>query len=814
MGREKGLAWFNMKELYMIGNSHIDPVWFWNWEEGMQEVKATLASALERMDTYPEFCFTCSSTAFFEWIERVDPNLFEALRRRVQEGRMEIVGGWFLEPDCLLPSGEAFVRHALYGQRYLMEKFSTRCHIGFNIDSFGHNATLPQILSKSGMDTYVFMRPRLPQSLFRWASDDGSEVQALCLPGEYTTWFHDPTVANIQLTLDRTPEWDKMVACYGVGDHGGGPTVENIESIRSLKHSFPDTTLHFATFDSFFHDYQPQSQPRLTGPFERINQGCYSIDAPFKRRYRQAEQRLLEADRMMAMVKLAGGAWMKETAQMERLWKLLLFNTFHDTFGGTTIRSARDEAVMQICAVSAQAGIIRGIAQQALSQQVLTADYGFPLFLFNPSATDFAGVQEVELEWFCQSDLKLMDAQGREVPYQRIHTDAKVRHTTLGGRRRFLFEAKVPAHGVQVFYVTKDASTLGRNHNFEIEKPCANILDNGLIRAEFDLKIGELSQLTDLQTGRGCLAGNARLCLYRDERDCWGGLQGRVYEDCNIRFTLDSIEKIESGAMREIIRVRSHFENTLSEIHYILEKGAKALRVKSLLRFNHPWHLVKLALPLGDVASTTAETAYGVHRRLHTDNVEFNMQRFLDVCHTDGSGLSIANDSIYGYNIDCGEARLTLTRSAIFAQGNSPDWYNEVETYEYTDLGEHKHEFLLMPHGTAVDNAALYGLADRLSHPCGYLLDTVHRNRKDGCYRGASVVTVAPDNVHLMLIKRAEDGEGVILRLLETDGVDTQATITIGEKSYSVAVGHNAIETYRYESGSLQAVNLLEETQA
>ena len=133
----------------MIGNSHIDPVWFWNWEEGMQEVKATYASALERMKEFDDFKFTSTSTLFFEWIEGILPEMFEEIRQRVAEGRWEITGGWFLEPDCILPCGEAFVRQGLYAQRYLLDRFGKLCTIGSNVDSFGHNHVLPQILKKA-----------------------------------------------------------------------------------------------------------------------------------------------------------------------------------------------------------------------------------------------------------------------------------------------------------------------------------------------------------------------------------------------------------------------------------------------------------------------------------------------------------------------------------------------------------------------------------------------------------------------------------------------------------------------------------------
>ena len=147
------------KTMYMIGNAHIDPVWLWNWQEGWQEVKATFRSALDRMKEYEDFIFTGSSAAFYEWVEENEPAMFEEIRERVKEGRWVIVGGWWIQPDCNVPCGESYVRQGLYAQRYFKEKFGVTAHTGYNVDSFGHNGMLPQILKKSGMDNYVFMRP-------------------------------------------------------------------------------------------------------------------------------------------------------------------------------------------------------------------------------------------------------------------------------------------------------------------------------------------------------------------------------------------------------------------------------------------------------------------------------------------------------------------------------------------------------------------------------------------------------------------------------------------------------------------------------
>ena len=189
------------QKLHMIGNAHIDPVWLWQWQEGFHEVHATFRSALDRMDEYPNFVFTASSAAFYEWIELSDPAMFSEIQQRVMEGRWGITGGWWIEPDCNIPCGESFVRQGLYGQRYFREKFGIQAHTGFNVDSFGHTGTLPQILRKSGIDYYVFLRPmshekELPARVFWWQSGDGSRLMAFRIPFAYTYWGDDLEISR------------------------------------------------------------------------------------------------------------------------------------------------------------------------------------------------------------------------------------------------------------------------------------------------------------------------------------------------------------------------------------------------------------------------------------------------------------------------------------------------------------------------------------------------------------------------------------------------------------------------------------------
>ncbi len=817
------------KLLYMIGNSHIDPVWFWNWEEGMQEVKATYASALERMKEFDDFKFTSTSTAFFEWIEHLLPEMFEEIKKRVAEGRWEITGGWFIEPDCALPCGESFVRQSLYGQRYLKSRFGKICKIGSNVDSFGHNHVLPQILKKSGMDAYVFMRPRLDTPVFRWESEDGSQVNAISLPAEYTTWFHDPTVKNIQNTLERTKGYDRMVCCYGVGNHGGGPTIENIRSILKLQEEWEDTELRFSSYTEFLADSDFAQFPVIKGVFEKVNEGCYSIDSAFKQRHRLAEQRLMDADRLMSMVRGVHGLMMRQTEEIERLWKVVLFNEFHDTLGGTTIPSAREEGLMQLGGVCARAGEIKALAIQQLVNGFDTRGEGFPLYLFHTGSTAWEDYVEVELEWFCQSPLKLLDLDGTEIPYQRIHTDAKVRHTTLGGRRRFVFRASIPPYGFVQYRVVKEEPSLAVNPQMEIQNRDCSKLENPYLLARFDTETGALCSLVDKQTGYDALQGASSWRLYLDERDAWGGLQGRRYEDRNADFRLESIEKVESGTIREVIRVRLSCEDTRIEQLYYLGAEEKELRVENRVCFNHRWSLLKLAYPTGSEAvHTRAESAYGTLYRKIEDTAEYYMHRFLDASDASGRGLAIANDSKYAFNMTDGRVQITAARSAIYAQGSSPDWYNEAETYQYTDIGPQTFWLVLKPHGAALAAHELYDLADKINGGPEYLADSAHpaaggaevSDERSGTplheeapeQRRCSLLHAEAPNVRVMMVKKAEDDDGYILRLLETDGEDTRTGLGFLGKRQSIQIGHHEIATYHVSSdgASWEKVNLIE----
>lgn len=817
-----------MKTMIMIGNSHIDPVWFWTWKEGMQEVKATFASALARMEEYPDFRFTCTSTAFLEWIEQIDPQMFEQIRKRAAEGRFELTGGWFVEPDCILPCGEAFVRQGLYGQRYLKEKFDRTAHTGSNVDSFGHSGMLPQILARSGMDSYVFMRPRKADPIMEWYSKDGSHVTAVSLPSEYTTWHDAMTAENMELAWNADWKTDVRACCYGVGNHGGGPTIENIESIHARKNQFPDTRLTMGTWADFFAAVKTETEnkkirlPMVCGILDLINVGCYTTDSAFKKLNRETEAKLIQADWYLSMVHQLTGTWMEETKQLKALWKLLLFNQFHDTMGGTIIKESRDDAMRQVSTAYANADRICGLAMQKLMNSIDTSRtgdkiQGFPLFFFHCGGTAFDDIVEVELNWFCKAPLCLYDPDGREVPYQIIHTDCKTRNYNIGGRRRVVFRAQIPAGGFAVYRVTEQESAVCYNPRFEIDNPSAVYLENEYVRVSIDPKTGMLRSIYDKTADFETIDGSAMLCLYHDERDAWGGLQGKTLEEVfyqkEERAELISLEKVESGQIREQIRAQFRLGSSKIEIWYALAEGEREVTVRFRVRFCEEWSALRFRFPIGTERNRVlAEDAYGVQEFAQEDGLVRPMHRFIDAVDADGKGVIIANDGKYAFSLENGILFIECARSPIYAQGYNRDWYCEKENYRFHDMYEQDFCLILHPHGESAQPAEWYRLAAKAEKMPDYMLDSRHSGSislPDGRYSGLCCQTA---HVQLADVKKAEDDKDLILRLIETDGIAGTAVLSAGRCCVSSPISPYEILTLKWnqERNEVKKVNLLE----
>ena len=252
-----------MKKLYMIGNTHFDPVWLWRWDEALASIRSTFRSALDRMNENPDFIYSFCTPAVFEWIEKTDIKLFEEIKKRVKEGRWELCEGWWVQADCNAPCGESYIRQGLYAREYLKTHFGKTSDTVFNIDSFGHNMQLPQILRGCGFRNYVFWRPNeahkeLPKPLFDWVGLDGSSVRCYRLGGKGGEIFVKDIEKEAFGKIFSENTEDNLMVVFGVTDHGGAPTKQQMSVINRLSAECKDYDVSYGTVSGFFGDVKPE----------------------------------------------------------------------------------------------------------------------------------------------------------------------------------------------------------------------------------------------------------------------------------------------------------------------------------------------------------------------------------------------------------------------------------------------------------------------------------------------------------------------------------------------------------------------------
>ncbi|MGC9348219.1 MAG: glycoside hydrolase family 38 C-terminal domain-containing protein, partial [Anaerolineae bacterium] len=335
--------------IHLLCNAHLDPVWLWEWEEGAAEAISTFRAAADLCEDFDTFVFNHNEALLYEWIEAYEPELFARIQRLVREGRWHIMGGWYLQPDCNMPSGESFVRQILVGRRYFSEKFGARPTTAINFDPFGHTRGLVQLLVKSGYDSYLFCRPsedwcHLPASDFTWVGYDGSEV----LAHRTMTWYNSPlggARAKVEQWMTEHADRELSLVLWGVGNHGGGASREDLEALTALIAETEDGVIRHSTPEAYFRDLRERYQrnggetqpPRHDKDINPWAVGCYTSQVRIKQRHRALENLLYTTEKMAATAAMQGLLDYPK-ADLDAALRDLLFAEFHDILPGSSIQ--------------------------------------------------------------------------------------------------------------------------------------------------------------------------------------------------------------------------------------------------------------------------------------------------------------------------------------------------------------------------------------------------------------------------------------------------------------------------------------------
>ncbi|HZR67128.1 MAG TPA: alpha-mannosidase [Terriglobales bacterium] len=783
--------WMQQFTIRAVGNSHIDMAWLWPWTETVEVVRNTFRSVLDLMREYPDFKFTMSSARAYEWMEEKYPDLFDEIEQRVKEGRWEVIGGMWVEPDLNMPAGESLVRQILVGKTYFRQKFGVDVKIGWNPDSFGYNWQLPQIYKRSGIDYFVTQKllwahefTTFPYKLFWWQSPDGSRIltyfphdyaggiEAEKLATDVSQWI--PSMYGPQLR--DNPE---MMHLYGVGDHGGGPTrtmLDNADRLMSPNVVFPKFELSTAT--AFFNDLD-KKLPEMSVPtwndelYFQYHRGVFTTQAETKRRIRRSEEAVLNAEKFSSIASLYGRAYPQEEFQLA--WKQLLFDHFHDIMPGSGIAVNYLDAKRNLEDVQRMSAEITRGSLSEISAHINTVGDGVPIIIFNPLSWNRQDVVEIEAQLSAPAQrVEVIDSTGNQAQSQLLSMDA-VTH-----RVRLLLLADVPSLGYKTYFVRVAKSS---GNSTSTLTASATTLENEFFRLKIDTHTGCVTSLFDKRGQTEALAPAETDTGGPKDKVCGNLLQTFVdkpkqWDAWNIDAdfeqqhwdldTADGVELIESGPLRAVIRVKNHFQNSTFVRDITMYAGVPRIDVKMHADWHEKHILLKVAFPLSaHNEKATFEIPFGsvqrpTTRRTPAEQAEFEVpaQRWGDISDAT-HGFSLLNDCKYGYDAKGNVLRLSLLRS--------PEWPDP-----HADEGAHDFTYSLYAHGGNWKDAQTVRRGYELNYPPVAYTTAPHEGELPA---DQSFLQVNADDVVVTALKRSEDDKTLVARFYEWAGKKTDVQL-------------------------------------
>jgi alpha-mannosidase len=796
-------------KMHLTGNSHIDAAWVWPWTETVDVVRRTFSTALQLMREYPDYTYSQSAAAYYEWMAEKYPPIQRDIAARIKQGRWEPVGGMWVEPDLNLLDGESIVRQLLVGTRAMKQEYGATVRIGWNPDTFGYTWQLPQIYKKSGIDYFVTQKMgwnetnRLPLKLFYWQSPDGSRVLSY-FPHDYNNFIlPDRLSQDFNVARRENPGLNTMMHLYGIGDHGGGPTRTMLDFANEWMQ--PDKVfakMQYGTAAAYFDEVEPkidraalpvwnyealaEGKGQLPEPptgkisvpvwndelYLEYTRGCYTSQAQQKRNMRESEEWMLDAEKWAALDSLAGAAY--PGRELNEAWKKVLFNQFHDIAGGSGVADLYKDAQRDYDEVHLVGDAVKTRALDGLSAYIDTRSAGSqeaaPVVVWNSLGWKRTDVVRAKVELPAgAAAIEIVDSDGRAVLSQPVKSDGPVRDVT------FLAE-DVPSLGYRVFYARPAAAAEKQKGAVQasVEGDVAT-LSNASLTVILDLKTGCITHLVDKKTGFDAIASGGcgnEIEAFKDtpyDYDAWNIDPGTLDHFTSLSH-LDSAALTEGDPLRATITTTRAWQHSKITQEISLSAGMDRVDIASVVEWHEQHVLLKAAFPLAASAPmATYEIPYGTIERPTTRNNSWEAAKFEvpalrwadlgDAAH----GFSLLNEAKYGYDAKGNVLRLTLLRSPT---APDPD----------TDQGEQRFAYSLYPHALGWKQAETM----RRGYEFNYKLDARQASVHPGALPSAfSFIDVGPRNLTLTAAKQTEDGDGLLLRFFEWAGESGTATIKL-----------------------------------
>ncbi len=735
-----------------VGHAHIDTGWLWRVQESIRKTARTFASQIALIERYPGYVFGASQPQHYAFVKEHYPELYAKVKRAIKAGQWECQGGMWVEADCNLTSGESLVRQFMHGKNFFMDEFGVDVTNLWIPDVFGYSASMPQIMRKAGVDFFLTQKiswsrhNEFPHNTFQWRGIDGSEVITHFPPeNTYNSNLTPKALIEAQTRFKENGHITAFASLFGIGDGGGGPREEHVEHGLRLAALNGSPRVSFGTADSYFNQLRDQAGTleRWVGElYLEVHRGTLTTQAATKRGNRKLELKLRETEMFLSLLPAA----LYPRATLDKVWKILLVNQFHDILPGSSIHAVYEDTSRQHAECLATCDTL--IAQAA--DRVLRTEAG-ALTLLNSLGCTYTAPVTLPAAWAGHS---VLDAAGQTLPAQREGD-----HTTV--------RVNLPPYSL---------TTLRRGPKARKVEPVADlglVLENDLIRYEFAPN-AVVTRIFDKQTRAELLPAGERanlLALYEDRPHNWDAWDIDVWYENQLIEHARPVAHTTccNGPVRRGLR----FELAIGESSTLTQTVALAHDSRRLdfetqadWREFHRMLRVSFATRI-QATEATCDIQYGYLRRPTHRNTSWDMSKFevaahryVDLSDLD-EGVALLNDCKYGHKLQDRTIDLNLLRSP-----SEPD--------PDADYGRHVFTYALLPHAGTLVESDVIPQAAMLNQPPAVI---------DG--RAAAGVqlpcTLEATGISMEVLKQAEKANHLIVRLVETLGRRSSGTLTLAD---------------------------------
>ncbi|MGP4042261.1 alpha-mannosidase [Gracilibacillus sp. D59] len=717
-----------------VGHAHIDLAWLWPIRETIRKGARTFSTVLRNMEKYPDYIFGASQPQLYQWMKDYYPNLYEQIKQRITEGRWEVQGGMWVEPDSNIPSGESLIRQVLHGKKFFAAEFGKDVRTLWVPDIFGYSASLPQILKQSNID-YV-MTQKLswseyndhPHHTFYWQGIDGSKVLTH-LPPEDT--YNSPAAPRSIKKIERE-YYDKNISehslmLFGIGDGGGGPGEEHLERLERERNLLGLSPVVQEPSIQFFEKLEASTDKYKTWTGELYlekHQGTLTTQARNKKYNRKIEKSLRELE-FAATLTMVNGIKEYPATELDSIWKEVMLYQFHDILPGSSISRVYDESLVRYQKIHEQVENLIAEHYQALNQH-----------LHLTGLTFFNSLPWTRREW--------------------VMCNGKWRKVTI------------PSMGYIAINDKDDPGMIPENMDLKAED---TLLENDLITIAFN-QDGTIRSIYDKDNKRETIASNCsanQLAIYHDHGDAWD-FPTNYKSVPKMRPKLEKVQCDVDGPIASVIHLYRYGNSTIQQ-SVVMTLGSRQIDFKTKVNWNESNKMLRTSFPLNlrsDHVHCDIQFGYlnrPTHRNTQWDFAkdEICAHHWIDMSEPN-YGVALLNDCKYGHRAEGNELDINLLRSPAYPDPNA-------------DRAEHEFVYSFYPHKGDLIEGEVCKKGYELNIPVRKVeeteVDTANKGISD------SFIQLNGGTVMIESIKKAEINDDIIMRLYETSGSHTSTELKL-----------------------------------